>query len=260
MRRTVSESAALIAAYVVAVVFASAGVAVVGSYFGLPLPALAVLAVVAAGVMAYPVFLRRRAERSGGPAPSGPAVSRGTSPGPAASSETVSSPSTSATLAAARIEEDTMSDNPLVAVIMGSQSDMAVMEECTQALAEFGVPYEVTVASAHRQPEKVHLWASTLAGRGVKVVIAAAGKAAHLGGVVAAFTPLPVVTVPMKTSDLGGLDSLLSMVQMPTGVPVACVAINGARNAAVLALQILGTSMPEFSERVVALKQEMAQG
>jgi 5-(carboxyamino)imidazole ribonucleotide mutase len=265
MRRTVSESAALIAAYVVAVVFASAGVAVVGSYFGLPLPALAVLAVVAAGVMAYPVFLRRRAERSGGPAPSGPAVSRETSPGPAASSETVSSPvasspSTSATLAAARIEEDTMSDNPLVAVIMGSQSDMAVMEECTQALAEFGVPYEVTVASAHRQPEKVHLWASTLAGRGVKVVIAAAGKAAHLGGVVAAFTPLPVVTVPMKTSDLGGLDSLLSMVQMPTGVPVACVAINGARNAAVLALQILGTSMPEFRERVVALKQEMAQG
>jgi 5-(carboxyamino)imidazole ribonucleotide mutase len=105
----------------------------------------------------------------------------------------------------------------------------------------------------------VHDWASTAGDRGLKVLIAAAGKAAHLGGVVAAFTPLPVITVPMKTSDLGGLDSLLSMVQMPTGVPVACVAINGAKNAAILATQILGSSMPEYRERVAEYKREMSE-
>jgi len=151
-----------------------------------------------------------------------------------------------------------MADAPLVGIIMGSQSDMAVMEECAGQLEELGVAYEVVVASAHRSPERVHEWASGAADRGIKVVIAAAGKAAHLGGVVAAYTPLPVITVPMKTSDLGGLDSLLSMVQMPTGVPVACVAINGAKNAAILATQILGTSMPEYRDRVVELKARMA--
>ena len=151
-----------------------------------------------------------------------------------------------------------MSDAPLVGIVMGSQSDMAVMEECSHTLENLGVPYELIVASAHRQPAKVHEWAAGLAGRGVKVVIAAAGKAAHLGGVVAAYTPLPVIAVPMKTSDLGGLDSLLSMVQMPAGVPVACVAINGARNAAILAAQILGTSMPEYRAAVERLKSEMA--
>ena len=129
---------------------------------------------------------------------------------------------------------------PLVGIIMGSKSDLEVMEACAAQLEEFGVPFEVVVASAHRNPERVHEWASTAAERGMLVIIAAAGKAAHLGGVVAAFTPLPVIAVPMKTSDLGGLDSLLSMVQMPTGVPVACVAINGAKNAAILATQILG--------------------
>ena len=148
---------------------------------------------------------------------------------------------------------------PLVGIIMGSKSDLDVMQKCADRLAELGVPYELLVASAHRNPDKVHEWASTAGDRGVKVIIAAAGKAAHLGGVVAAFTPLPVVTVPMKTSDLGGLDSLLSMVQMPTGVPVACVAINGADNAAILACQILGSSMPEYREKVVALKQAMAE-
>jgi 5-(carboxyamino)imidazole ribonucleotide mutase len=151
-----------------------------------------------------------------------------------------------------------MSDAPLVGIIMGSQSDMAVMEECAATLDTLGVSFEVVVASAHRQPTKVHEWASGLAARGVKVVIAAAGKAAHLGGVVAADTPLPVIAVPMKTSDLGGLDSLLSMVQMPSGVPVACVAINGARNAAILATQILGTSMPECRDAVERLKSDMA--
>jgi len=152
-----------------------------------------------------------------------------------------------------------MADTPLVGIIMGSKSDMGVMEECAAQLAELGVAYEIVVASAHRNPDHVHEWASSAADRGLKVIIAAAGKAAHLGGVVAAFTPLPVITVPMKTSDLGGLDSLLSMVQMPTGVPVACVAINGAKNAAILATQILGTSMPEYRERIVAYKKDMSE-
>jgi len=153
-----------------------------------------------------------------------------------------------------------MAEEPLVGIIMGSKSDMGVMEECAKQLEELGVPFELVVASAHRDPERVHEWASTAADRGIKVVIAAAGKAAHLGGVVAAYTPLPVVTVPMKTSDLGGLDSLLSMVQMPTGVPVACVAINGAKNAAILATQMLGTSMPQYRERIAELKRTMARG
>jgi len=152
-----------------------------------------------------------------------------------------------------------MADTPLVGIVMGSKSDMDVMQQCADQLEEFGVPYEMLVASAHRNPDRVHDWASTAADRGLKVLVAAAGKSAHLGGVVAAFTPLPVITVPMKTSDLGGLDSLLSMVQMPTGVPVACVAINGARNAAILATQVLGSSMPEYRERIAAYKREMAE-
>ena len=129
-----------------------------------------------------------------------------------------------------------MAEQPLVGIIMGSKSDLGVMEECSKQLEELGVPYELVIASAHRNPERVREWASTAAERGMRVIVAAAGKAAHLGGVVAAFTPLPVVAVPMKTSDLGGLDSLLSMVQMPTGVPVACVAINGAKNAVMAAV------------------------
>jgi len=149
---------------------------------------------------------------------------------------------------------------PLVGIIMGSNSDMDVMAQASGQLEEFGIAHEVVVASAHRNPAKVHEWAGTAADRGIKVIIAAAGKAAHLGGVVAALTPLPVIAVPMKTSDLGGLDSLLSMVQMPNGVPVACVAINGARNAAVLAAQILGTSLPEYRDAVEAYKTKLAAG
>lgn len=152
-----------------------------------------------------------------------------------------------------------MAETPLVGIIMGSKSDMPTMEACTQELAELGVPYELVIASAHRSPDKVHEWAATAADRGLKVIIAAAGKAAHLGGVVAAYTPLPVVGVPMKTSDLGGMDSLLSMVQMPSGVPVACVAINGAKNAAIYATQILGATMPVYREKISAMKQEMAE-
>ena len=147
---------------------------------------------------------------------------------------------------------------PVVGIIMGSKSDLGVMEGCTAELEALGVPYELVIASAHRTSAKVHEWASTAADRGIKVIIAAAGKAAHLGGVVAAFTPLPVIGVPMKTSDLGGMDSLLSMVQMPSGVPVACVAINGAKNAAIYATQILGACDPEYRKVIEKMKQEMA--
>ena len=147
---------------------------------------------------------------------------------------------------------------PVVGIIMGSKSDLGVMEGCTAELEALGVRYELSIASAHRTPAKVHEWASTAADRGIKVIIAAAGKAAHLGGVVAAFTPLPVIGVPMKTSDLGGMDSLLSMVQMPSGVPVACVAINGAKNAAIYATQILGACDPEYRKVIEKMKQEMA--
>ena len=152
-----------------------------------------------------------------------------------------------------------MADQPLVGIIMGSKSDLPTMEACTKQLEELGVPYELVIASAHRNPAKVHEWASTDADRGLKVIIAAAGKAAHLGGVVAAYTPLSIIGVPMKTSDLGGLDSLLSMVQMPSGVPVACVAINGAKNAAIYATQILGATLPEYRQKMVDFKQQMAE-
>ena len=147
---------------------------------------------------------------------------------------------------------------PIVGIIMGSKSDLPAMQPCMDQLDEFCIPYEVKVASAHRAPAVVHEWAETARDRGIRVIIAAAGKAAHLGGVVAAFTPCPVITVPMKTSDLGGLDSLLSMVQMPSGVPVACVAINGAKNAAILAVQMLGTGDDEALDKIVKFKQAMA--
>ena len=167
--------------------------------------------------------------------------------------------------------ESVLQNPPLVGVIMGSKSDLPVMEGCTDQLDAMGIPYELKIASAHRKPAEVPDWASSAAERGMQVIIAAAGKAAHLGGVVAAYTPLPVIAVPMKTSDLGGLDSLLSMVQMPSGVPVACVAINGAKNAAILAAQIIGAGATPASDEpasdfakharkaVVDLKEEMAE-
>ena len=151
-----------------------------------------------------------------------------------------------------------MADQPLVGIIMGSKSDMPTMEACMSQLDELGVPYELVIASAHRTPDKVHEGAATAADRGLKVIIAAAGKAAHLGGGVAAYTPLPIIGVPMKTSDLGGMDSLLSMVQMPSGVPVACVAINGAKNAAILAVQILGTGCDAARQKIIDFKRGMA--
>lgn len=148
---------------------------------------------------------------------------------------------------------------PLVGVIMGSKSDLPAMQPCMDQFEAWDIPYELKVASAHRKPEVVHAWASEAHERGMKVIIAAAGKAAHLGGVVAAFTPLPVIAVPMKTSDLGGLDSLLSMVQMPSGVPVATVAINGAKNAAILAVQIMGAGDADMLRKIIDMKAEMAE-
>jgi 5-(carboxyamino)imidazole ribonucleotide mutase len=132
-----------------------------------------------------------------------------------------------------------MSDRPLVGVLMGSESDAQVMEEAVKELKSLGIAHEVGVLSAHRDPEAVREYALSAESRGLKVIIAGAGKAAALAGVLASMTDLPVIGVPMKTSDLGGLDSLLSTVQMPSGVPVATVAINGARNAAILAAKIL---------------------
>lgn len=152
-----------------------------------------------------------------------------------------------------------MSDAPLVGIIMGSQSDAEAMEPCTDTLEDFGVPYELIIASAHRSPAKVADWAGSARERGMKVIIGAAGKAAALPGVVASHTTLPVIGVPMKTSDLGGLDSLLSIVQMPKGVPVATVAINGAQNAALLAVQILATGDEGYARKFEQFKESQAQ-
>ena len=150
-------------------------------------------------------------------------------------------------------------EKPLVGIILGSKSDAPDFEGCKEMLEKFGVPYEFVIHSAHRNPDDVRDWATSAEERGLKVIIAGAGKAAALGGVVASHTPLPVIAVPMKTSDLGGMDSLLSMVQMPSGVPVACVAIGGAKNAAIYATQILGATMPEWRQAIVDFKRSMAE-
>ena len=163
------------------------------------------------------------------------------------------------TRATAQAKSGAAKKKPCVGIILGSDSDLPVMQECIDTLTHMGIASEVLVASAHRQPAKVHTWGSSAVDRGLKVIIAAAGKSAHLPGVVASLTPLPVIGVPMKTSDLGGLDSLLSIVQMPRGVPVATVAIDGAKNAAILAAQILGVWKQEYKVAVIQLKAEMAE-
>jgi len=144
----------------------------------------------------------------------------------------------------------------MIAIIMGSKSDQEVMAQAEEIFKKFNVKYDLQVASAHRDPEKVAQFAKTAAEK-YKVIIAGAGKAAHLPGVIAGHTILPVIGVPIKTSDLGGLDSLLSIVQMPKGVPVATVAINGAQNAALLALQIIGTSDPKTAQALSTYKEEL---
>jgi 5-(carboxyamino)imidazole ribonucleotide mutase len=140
---------------------------------------------------------------------------------------------------------------------MGSESDLPVMEDAAEVLDRFGVAYEMRVLSAHRTPEAMHEYAKTAEPRGLRVIIAGAGGAAHLPGMIAASTPLPVLGVPVKTSKLNGLDSLLSIVQMPGGVPVGSLAINGAENAALLALQILATSDEEVMDKMKAYKQDL---
>ena len=145
------------------------------------------------------------------------------------------------------------------AIIMGSKSDYPVVEKAEDILKEFGVDYELRVLSAHRTPRQAEEFARTAEDRGVEVIIAAAGKAAHLAGVIAGNTPVPVIGIPMKTSDLGGMDSLLSVVQMPKGIPVATVAIGGAENAALLAVQILSVKYPELRTAVKAYKDKMEQ-
>jgi len=146
---------------------------------------------------------------------------------------------------------------PQVGVIMGSDSDLPVMQAAADVLDELGVAYELTIVSAHRTPKRLYDYAEQAADRGLKVIVAGAGGAAHLPGMVAAITPLPVIGVPVKTSSLSGEDSLLSIVQMPPGVPVATVAINGARNAGLLAVQILGTSDLELRGRIQAFKDAL---
>ncbi len=143
---------------------------------------------------------------------------------------------------------------PRVGVIMGSDSDWSVMEDAAHALAEFDVPFEVGVVSAHRTPARMLDYARTAAGRDIEVIIAGAGGAAHLPGMVAAATPLPVIGVPVPLGKLDGLDSLLSIVQMPAGVPVATVSIGGARNAGLLAVRILAVSDPTLLERIKAFQ------
>jgi 5-(carboxyamino)imidazole ribonucleotide mutase len=147
---------------------------------------------------------------------------------------------------------------PLVGVIMGSDSDWRVMEAAATALAEFDVPYEVGVYSAHRTPQRMLDYATTAAGRGLRVVVAGAGGAAHLPGMVAAATPLPVIGVPVPLAQLDGLDSLLSIAQMPAGVPVATVAVGGARNAGLLAVRILAASDPALLERMLRFQADLA--
>ncbi|MGB5733921.1 MAG: 5-(carboxyamino)imidazole ribonucleotide mutase, partial [Thiohalocapsa sp.] len=146
---------------------------------------------------------------------------------------------------------------PRVGIIMGSDSDLPVMQAAANALGDLGVAYEMTIVSAHRTPKRLYDYAESAVARGLKVIIAGAGGAAHLPGMAAAITPLPVIGVPVKTSSLSGQDSLLSIVQMPAGVPVATVAINGAKNAGLLAAQILGTADPAILERVAAFKHDL---
>lgn len=147
-----------------------------------------------------------------------------------------------------------------VAVIMGSDSDLPVVKKCLDQLEKFGIPYEARVISAHRTPRQAEQFASGAKENGFGVIIAAAGKAAHLGGVIAAYTTLPVIGIPIKSSTMDGLDSLLSMVQMPGGIPVATVAIDGAQNAAILAAQMIALSDDDLAAKLDVFKQEMEAG
>lgn len=146
----------------------------------------------------------------------------------------------------------------LISIIMGSDSDMKIMEEAVHIIKSFNIAYEVDIVSAHRTPEKLYSFAKNAQVRGIKVIIAGAGGAAHLPGMVAAISPLPVIGVPIKSSNsIDGWDSILSILQMPGGVPVATVALNGAKNAGILALQILSTSDSELQNRLIDYKNKL---
>ncbi|MGA9210328.1 MAG: 5-(carboxyamino)imidazole ribonucleotide mutase [Terriglobales bacterium] len=154
-----------------------------------------------------------------------------------------------------------MPKQPLVSIVMGSDSDLEVMREAAKALDDFGIPYEMDITSAHRSPARTSEFARQAAGRGIKVIIAGAGGAAHLAGVIAAETTLPVIGVPMPSSSLQGLDALLATVQMPAGIPVATLAIGrpGATNAGILAAQILALSDPAIAKKLAAHKERLAR-
>ena len=145
-----------------------------------------------------------------------------------------------------------------VGIIMGSDSDLYIMKEASDILNEFGITNEMKIISAHRSPHLLAEYASSAHERGMKVFIAGAGAAAHLPGVTAAFTPLPVIGVPIKSKSLEGMDSLLSIVQMPSGVPVATVAINGAKNAGILAVQIISTGNADLQKRIIEFKKKLS--
>jgi 5-(carboxyamino)imidazole ribonucleotide mutase len=152
-----------------------------------------------------------------------------------------------------------MGDTPRVGIVMGSDSDWPVMEAAATAVEEFGIPYEADVVSAHRMPDEMIAWGRAAAGRGLQVVIAGAGGAAHLPGMLAAVTPLTVIGVPVPLEHLDGMDSLLSIVQMPSGVPVATVAVGNARNAGLLAIRILAATDPALQERMTAFQEELRE-
>ena len=153
-----------------------------------------------------------------------------------------------------------MDKTPLVGIIMGSQSDLPIMRDASDILKQLGVPYEISIVSAHRTPEIMFEYANTAVDRGLKVIIAGAGGAAHLPGMVASLTPLPVIGVPIKSSNsIDGWDSVLSILQMPNGVPVATVALNAAQNAGILAAQILGSSDIELLMRVKDFKEGLKE-
>ena len=147
-----------------------------------------------------------------------------------------------------------------VSIVMGSDSDMPVMAKAAEILDKFGISYEMRIISAHRMPDTFFEYAQTAEERGVKVIIAGAGMAAHLPGMCAALFPMPVIGIPMHTTSLGGRDSLYSIVQMPSGIPVATVAIDGAENAALLAVQMLALSDETLKNRLIAMKKTMAEG
>ena len=148
--------------------------------------------------------------------------------------------------------------DPLVGIVVGSDSDLPVIKEACEMLEQLGIPYEVVISSAHRAPRKTAEYASSTAERGLAVIIAAAGGAAHLPGVIAAHTPLPVIGLPVGAGVLNGIDALFSIVQMPAGVPVATVAVNGAKNAALLAGQIIGVADRLVREKIVRYKEDLA--